>query len=176
MEIYHFTQVYLKSWSHAILFLRYGTWFMSLLFFIWGYFLPSYPPIPNSPKNKNWEKKQKHPGDIITLHKCTKNHDHMLYCYWEMVCDKCNFYFSFWAIFCPFGTKNQNFKKNEKNTSRYLHFTNVYQKLWLNDVLLLIYGVQQTDEQTDRQVDRKSDIEVGPPPKNPKIAGISTQT
>ena len=115
MEIYHFTQVYIKSWSNAILFLRYGTWRMSLLFFILGYFLRSYPPPPpNSPKNENWEKKQKHPGDIITLHKCTKNHDHMLYCSWEMVCDKCNFYFSFWAIFCPFGTKNQNFKKMKK--------------------------------------------------------------
>ena len=26
----------------------------------------------------------------------------MLYCSWDMVCDRCNCYFSFWAIFCPF--------------------------------------------------------------------------
>ena len=115
MEIYHFTQVYIKSWSNAILFLRYGTWRMSLLFFILGYFLPSYPPPPPPPPpKKKTQKNKKNPGDIITLHKCTKNHDHMLYCSWEMVCDKCNFYFSFWAIFCPFGTKNQNFKKMKK--------------------------------------------------------------
>ena len=42
------------------------------------------------------------PGDIIVLHKCTKNHDHMLYCLWDMTRDKFNCYFSFWAIFCPF--------------------------------------------------------------------------
>ena len=28
LPIYHFTQVYQKSWSYAILFLRYGTWQM----------------------------------------------------------------------------------------------------------------------------------------------------
>ena len=26
------------------------------------------------------EKIEKKPGDIIILHKCTKNHDHILYC------------------------------------------------------------------------------------------------
>ena len=26
----------------------------------------------------------------------------MLYCSWDMVRDRCNCYFSFWAIFCPF--------------------------------------------------------------------------
>ena len=38
----------------------------------------------------------------IILHKFTKNHDHRLYCYWDMVCDGCNCCFSSWAIFCPF--------------------------------------------------------------------------
>ena len=33
---------------------------------------------------------------------CTKNYDHMLYCSWDMVHDRCNFYFSFWAIFYSF--------------------------------------------------------------------------
>ena len=41
------------------------------------------------------------PGDIIISHKCTKNHDHiMLYCFWDLAHDGCNF----WAIFCPFKT------------------------------------------------------------------------
>ena len=48
------------------------------------------------------------------LHKCTKNHDHMLYCCWDMARDRYN-YFSFWAIFWPFtrltAPKNQNSKK-----------------------------------------------------------------
>ena len=31
-----------------------------------------------------------------------QNHDHIPDCSWEMVCDTCNCYFSFWAIFCTF--------------------------------------------------------------------------
>ena len=53
-------------------------------------------------KIKISKKMKKIPGDIIILYKCTKNHDHMLYCCWDTVCDGCNVYFSFWAIFCPF--------------------------------------------------------------------------
>ena len=55
--------------------------------------------------------------DIIILHKCTKNHDHMLYCSLDMARNRFN-YFSFWAIFCPFTSlKAQKIKiqKNEKN-------------------------------------------------------------
>ena len=65
-----------------------------------GYFLPFCPLT--CPKNENFKKMKKMPGDIIILHKCTKNHDHMLYCSWDMTCDGCNCYFSFWASFCPF--------------------------------------------------------------------------
>ena len=34
----------------------------------------------NSPKNEKFKIIKKTPGDIIILHRCTKNHDHMLYC------------------------------------------------------------------------------------------------
>ena len=127
-----------------------------------GHFLPFYSP--NSLKNQNFEKMKKTPGDIIILHKCTKNHDHMLYCSWDMARNRCNCYFSFWAIFCPFtlltAQQIKIFKKwkNERNTWRYHHFTYVYQKLWSDDVQFLRYGVWQMDGQTDRQTDRKSDI------------------
>ena len=48
------------------------------LFLISDHFLPFY--LPKNPENQNFEKKiKKTPGDIV-LHKCTKNHDHMLYC------------------------------------------------------------------------------------------------
>ena len=57
---------------------------------------------PNNPKNQNFEKLKKAPGDIIILHKCTKNHDHMLYCSLDMARNGFNCYFSFWAIFYPF--------------------------------------------------------------------------
>ena len=49
------------------------------LFFILGHFLPFY--CTNKPKNQNEKKKRKKkktPGDMISLHKCNKNHDHML--------------------------------------------------------------------------------------------------
>ena len=71
-----------------------------------GYFLPFYPLTAwkmkiSSMKNENLKKMKKRPGDIIIiLHKCTKNYDHMPYCSWDMAHDTCNFYFSFWAIFC----------------------------------------------------------------------------
>ena len=45
---------------------------------------------------------KKTPGDIIILHKCTKNHDHRLYCCWDMARDGCNCYFLFWARVFPF--------------------------------------------------------------------------
>ena len=54
---HHFTQVYEKSWSYAILFLRYGAWRMKLLLFMLGYFLPLYPH--NSPKNEKFKKMKK---------------------------------------------------------------------------------------------------------------------
>ena len=69
-------------------------------FSFWAVFCPFNPP--NSPKNNNFKKLKTPPGYIIILHMCTKNHDHMLYCSWDMVHDRCNSYFSFWANFCPF--------------------------------------------------------------------------
>ena len=44
---------------------------------------------------------KKNPGDIIILHKLTKNYDQMMCGSWDMVHDRCN-YFSFWDTFCPF--------------------------------------------------------------------------
>ena len=34
---------------------------------------------PKDPKNLNLKKVKKMPGDIITLHTCTKHYDHMMY-------------------------------------------------------------------------------------------------
>ena len=76
---HHFTHLYQKPQSYEVQFLRYKEW-----------------------KNENFKKIKKVPGDIIILHNCTKNNDHRLYCFWDMARDRCNCYFSFWAIFCPF--------------------------------------------------------------------------
>ena len=74
---------------------------------------------------KNWKKQ---PGNIIILHKCTKNHDHMLYSSLDMALNGCN-YFSFWAIFSPFtqltARKIKIKKRKKKNAWRYHPFTQV---------------------------------------------------
>ena len=119
--------MYQKSWSYAILFLRYGTWWMELLFLILDYFLHFY--LPNNPKNENFKKIKKTPGDVIILHKFTKNHDHMVYWSWDMPCcvtDVIIFHFGlFFALSppknetCPNLHKNENekkWKKKEKKT------------------------------------------------------------
>ena len=61
--------------------------------------------------------------DIIILHMCTKNHNHMMYGSLDKEWDRHNF----WTIFCPFTTpppppippppndqENQNFEKKKK--------------------------------------------------------------
>ena len=107
----------------------------------------------NNPKKQNFHKVKKRPGDIIILHKCTKNHDHMLYCSWDMACERCNCYFSFWAIFCPFTPlTTQKIKISKKWKKKHLEifffFTHVYQKLWLDDVQFWRYGAWQMDEKS----------------------------
>ena len=64
------------------------------------------------------KKKEKKPWDIIILNKCTKNHDDRLYCFWDMVHERCNCYFSFWAILFPFNpitAQNIKIPKKKKN-------------------------------------------------------------
>ena len=128
-------------------------------FSFWAIFCPFTPLTARKVKIKK-KKKKKTPEDIIILHMCTKNYDHMITS-WDTVHDRCNCYFSFWAILCSFtppssppnSPKNQNFKKMKKHL-RYHHFTYVYHKLWSDDVSFLRYGVWQTD----RRMDGKSNI------------------
>ena len=56
-----------------------------------GHFLPFYPLTAQKSKFLQNE-----------IHKCTKNHNHMLCSSWDMACDRCNCYFPFWTIFCHF--------------------------------------------------------------------------
>ena len=84
--------------SHDMWFLRYGAW-QTEFFDIAGFFLPFYPT--NNPKNWHFEKMKKSSGDIIIVHKCAKNNDHILYCSWDMARDRCNLFF-FLGCFLPF--------------------------------------------------------------------------
>ena len=120
--------------------MMYDSWDMECdrqnVFSSWVIFCPFTPP--NSPKNENIKKNEKTPGDIIILHKCTKDHIHMLYCSLDLTQYTSKFYFSFWANFCSFTPNSQ--KKS---------------KLWLDDVqfLRLVRNVR-----TNRRMDRKSGI------------------
>ena len=48
-----------------------------ILLSFWTSFCPITPP--NNPKYQNFEKIKETPGDIITLHMCTVNYNHMMY-------------------------------------------------------------------------------------------------
>ena len=143
----------------------YSSWHMArdrcnCYFSFWAIFRPFTLITARKMKIK---KKKKIPGDIIILHKCTKNHDHMLYCSWDVARDTCNCYFSFWAIFTLLTAQKIKYSKNEKSSWRYHHFTHVYQKLWLDDSRFLIYGARRTGGQTEGR--KKWYIEVGAAPK-----------
>ena len=55
-------------------------------YFALVYFLPFY--TPKSPKNQNFLKMKKISGDMIILHMCTKNFDHVMYSSWYIVRDR----------------------------------------------------------------------------------------
>ena len=148
--------MYHKWQSYNVWFLRYGAR-QTEFFLILEHFLPFYPT--NNPKNQNFEKIKA--GDIIILQNCTKNHDHMLYCSWEMAHDRCNFYFSFQAIFGSFTSLTAWKIKILKKWKKCLEITIVYQKLWSDDVPFQKYAVHngRMDGLTDKQ--KKWHIELG---------------
>ena len=49
----------------------------NIFFSHFGPFFPLLPP--NNPKNQNFEKMKRMPGDIIILHMSTMNNNHMMY-------------------------------------------------------------------------------------------------
>ena len=133
--------IILHKWkSYDIWSLRYEV--QKTEFFYLGPFDP-----PKSPKMKISNEMKKTPGYIIILLKYTKNHDHRLYCSWDMACDGYNSYFPFWAILFPFtpltAQKMKISKKWKKNPWIYHHFCTMYKKSWTYAILLLRYGAWQ---------------------------------
>ena len=119
---YHFTNVYHKWQSYDVWFLRYEVW-QTEFFVILDCFLPFYPP--NNPKNQNFEKMKKTPGDIIILHMCTINDNHMMYGSWDMEHDRLNF-LSFWTIFCTFTPLTTQKIKILKKWKNHLEILSLY--------------------------------------------------
>ena len=66
---------------------------------ILNHFLSFYPT--NNPKNENFQKLKKGPGDTIILHKCMKNHDHMLYSCLDMAHNIVIFHFGLFFTVLP---------------------------------------------------------------------------
>ena len=124
-------------------------------FVILGHFFlfPPRPPPPNCLKNEKFKKMIKMPSLFYTIVPKII----MLYCSWDMAHDRCNCSFSLSTIFCPFipltAQKIKIPKKNEKNTWRYHHFTQLYQKLLLHNLWFLRFGAQQTYRRTDGKSD-----------------------
>ena len=79
----------------------------------WAIFCPF---ALNDPENQNFKEMKNIPGEIIFLHMCTINEDHMIY----------ENFLSFWEIFCSFNPppppppppdnlENRSFEKLKKN-------------------------------------------------------------
>ena len=147
----------------------YDIWFLrhrlqQIFFVILGHFLPFYPPPhpSNSTKNQNFIKWNKNTLRYIILHKCTKKHYHILYCSWDMACDTCNFYFSFYAIFCiltPLTAQKIKMKKNEKKCLEISSFYTSVPK-----IIIICYTVPEIWHVTDAIVI----FHFGLSPNNPK--------
>ena len=119
----------------------YGSWDINcnrqIFLVIFGFFCPFTP--------QKWKyhklKKKKTPGDIIILHKCSKNHGHRLYCFWDMVCAGCNCYFSYWTIFYTFTPLTGRKIKISKNWKKYLEISSFYTNV--PKIMIIGYAVPE---------------------------------
>ena len=87
-------------------------------------FIALIPP-PNNLKNQNFEKMKQPPGDIITLHMCIINDNHMMYGSWDTECDWHNF-LSFWTVFCSFTPPTTRKIKILKNWRKHQEISSLY--------------------------------------------------
>ena len=126
-----YIHVYHKWRSYDIWFLKYKVW-QTEIFVILGHFLP-FQPLENP------EKLKKTPGDIIILHICTINDNHMMYDSWDMEHCRHNFCHSgpFFALLHPLWTKKTKIRK--KNKKKTLEDIIILQMCTINDSHM-IYG------------------------------------
>ena len=128
--------------------MMYGSWDMKCdgqnFLSFWTIFCPFTPETTQQIKIlKKWKKT---PGGIIILHTCTKNHDHMLYCSSDMMCDGCN-YFSFWTIFCPFTPLTAQKIKILKKWKKHLEISSFYTSV--PKIMIICYTVPEIWYVTD---------------------------
>ena len=135
---HHFTDVYQKSQSYDVWFLRYRV-LQTKYFVIMDCFLPFYTPrLSSSPsppaygpgKSKFWKKwKKKKFQDIIILQMFTINDSHMTYGFSDMECNRQNFW-SFWTVFCPFAHPHSTPPSNSPENQNFENFFCPFTK-WL---------------------------------------------
>ena len=128
----------------------YNVWFLRYwgqrteFFVILEYFLPFYPL--NNLKNQTFEKMKKIPGDIVILHKCTVNYNHIMYGSWDMKCDGQNFVL-FWTAFCRF-TPLATWKiKILKNWKKLMEISSFYTSI--SKIIIICYTVLEIWRMTD---------------------------
>ena len=134
--------------------MMYGSWDIEIwrygvrqnFFSFWAIFCPFNPPPNNNPENQNFEKMKKSPEDIIILHKCTINDNHMMDGSWNMMCNKQNF-LSFWAIFCPFTLLTTQKVKTLKKWKEHLEISSFYTSE--TKIIIIRYTVPEIRHVTD---------------------------
>ena len=139
---------------------------MDRIFVILERFLPFYPP--NNPKNQNFEKKtKKFPEDIIILHRCTINDNHMMYGSWDIECDGQNF-LSFWTVFCLEKVLTRKIKIL-KNSQISLEISSFYTSV--PKIIIICYIVPEIWHITDVSVNFHFELFFALlPPLQPKIS------
>ena len=88
-------------------------------------------------------KLKKKPGDVIILHICTINANHVMYGSWDMESNK-QYFLSFWTVFCPLTPLTTQIIKILKK-KKYLEILSFYTKVQSHDVWSLRYEVWQTE-------------------------------
>ena len=96
-------------------------------FVILGHFLPFTPSPPNDPEKENFQKLKKIPGDIILLHMCTINEDHIKYIHvsWNFSACQTDFFVilgHFLSFHPPENWENQTFEKMKKRPGNNIIF------------------------------------------------------
>ena len=97
------------------------------------------PPPPNNSKNQNLEKLKKIPRDIIILHKCTINDNHIIYGSWDINYNR-QIFLSFLSFTSPppNNPKNENTQKWKKCLEISSFYTSVPQIMIIGYIALLL--------------------------------------
>ena len=113
--------MYQKSWCYDLEFRRYRVWWTEIGNF--GSFLAL--SLPWKPEKSGFWKMKKITRNIVILHMCTKNHNHMMYSSSDTEWDRHKF-LSIWAILSPFTRLMTQQIKILKKWKKHLEMSSFY--------------------------------------------------